>query len=170
MSTTQKPVGNRHGSAVVTLPSDTEILITRDFDASADLIFKATTTPELVQRWWGCAQWQVCEIDLRVGGRWRYVGREEEGFVVAFHGTYREIDAPRRVVTTEVFEGAPVPDPEAAATLNTITLDEHDGITTMTLRIQAPSRDVRDAIIQSGMETGMQASYDRLEDLVRQPA
>jgi uncharacterized protein YndB with AHSA1/START domain len=172
MKTTQNAVGNRHGTAVVTLPSDTEILITRDFDASAGLIFKATTTPELVRRWWGfeTAQWQVCEIDLRVGGRWRYVAREEDGFEVAFHGTYREIDAPHRVVTTEVFEGAPVPDPDAAGTLNTVTLDEHDGITTMTVRIQAPSQDVRDAIIQSGMEVGMQISYDRLEDLVRQPA
>jgi uncharacterized protein YndB with AHSA1/START domain len=171
MSTTKNAVGNRHGSAVVTLPSDTEILITRVFDAPAELIFKATTTPELVQRWWGfeTAQWQVCEIDLRVGGRWRYVAREEDGFVVAFHGTYREIDAPHRVVTTEVFEGAPVPDPEAAGTLNTIALDERDGVTTMTVRIQAPSREVRDAIIQSGMEVGMQVSYDRLEDLVRQP-
>jgi uncharacterized protein YndB with AHSA1/START domain len=172
VSTTQNPVGSRHGSAVVTLPSDTEILITRVFDAPAELIFRATTTPELVQRWWGfeTSQWHVCEIDLRVGGGWRYVAREEDGFEVAFHGTYREIDAPHRVVTTEVFEGAPVPDPEAAGTLNTVTLDEHGGITTMTLRIQAPSQDVRDAIIQSGMESGMQISYDRLEDLVRQPA
>jgi uncharacterized protein YndB with AHSA1/START domain len=169
MSTTKNAVGNRHGSAVITLPSDTEIVITRVFDAPAALLFKATTTPELVKRWWGfeTAEWQVCEIDLRVGGTWRYVAREEDGFVVGFHGTYREIDAPHRVVTTEVFEGAPVPDPEAAGTLNTVTLDEHDGVTTMTVRIQAPSRDVRDAIIESGMEVGMQVSYDRLEDLVR---
>jgi uncharacterized protein YndB with AHSA1/START domain len=171
MSTTKHAVGNRHGSAVITLPSETEIVITRVFDAPAALIFKAVTTPELVQRWWGfeTAQWQVCEIDLRVGGSWRYVAREEDGFEVAFHGTYREIEAPHRVVTTEVFEGAPVPDPEAAGTLNSVTLDERDGTTTMTLRIQAPSQDVRDAIIQSGMEIGMQISYDRLEDLVRQP-
>jgi uncharacterized protein YndB with AHSA1/START domain len=112
----------------------------------------------------------VCEIDLRVGGRWRYVAREEDGFEVAFHGGYREIDAPHRVVSTEVFEGAPVPDPDAAGTLNTVTLDEADGVTTMTVRIEAPSQDVRDGIIQSGMESGMQVSYNRLEDLVRQTA
>src|SRR5688500_2443345 len=114
--TTKNAVGNRHGSAVVTLPSDTEILITRDFDAPAHLVFKAMTTPELVKRWWGfeTSQWEVCEIDLRVGGRWRYVTTEEGGFQVAFHGDYREIDAPHRLVSTEVFEGAPVPDPDAA--------------------------------------------------------
>ena len=88
---------NRHGSAVVSLPSDTEILITRAFDAPADLVYKAYTTPELVKRWWGfeTSEWLVCEIDLRVGGRWRYVTREEGGFEVAFHGEYRELDAPQ---------------------------------------------------------------------------
>ncbi len=172
MTTTKHALGNRHGSAVITLPSDTEILITRVFDAPADLVFKALSTPELVKRWWGfdTAEWLVCEIDLRVGGRWRYVAREEDGFEVAFHGGYREIDAPHRVVSTEVFEGAPVPDPDAAGTLNTVTLDEADGVTTMTVRIEAPSQDVRDGIIQSGMESGMQVSYNRLEDLVRQTA
>ncbi len=161
---------SRHGSAVITLPSDTEILITRVFDAPADLVFKAMTTPELVQRWWGfeSSQWQVCEIDLRVGGRWRYVTREEGGFEVAFHGDYREIDAPHRVVSTEVFEGAPVEDPDASGTLNTVTLDERDGVTTMSVLVQAPSQEIRDAIIESGMEGGMQISYNRLEDLVRQ--
>ena len=89
---------NRHGSAEVTTPSDTDIRITRTFDAPADLVFKAYTTPELVQRWWGFeeSEWLVCEIDLRVGGRWRYVTREKAGFEVAFHGEYREIDAPSK--------------------------------------------------------------------------
>ena len=163
---------NRHGSAVITLPSDTEILITRSFDAPAELVHKACTTPELVQRWWGFedSEWLVCEIDLRVGGRWRYVTREKGGFEVAFHGEYREIDAPYRVVSTEVFEGAPVPDPDAAGTLNTVTLEEVDGVTHMSVLVQAPSRETRDAIIESGMEGGMQVSYDRLEDLVREAA
>jgi uncharacterized protein YndB with AHSA1/START domain len=167
--TTPHTVGNRHGSAVVTLPSDTEILITRAFDAPADLVFQAYTTPELVKRWWGfeTSEWLVCEVDLRVGGTWRYVTREEGGFEVAFHGEYREIDAPHRLVSTEVYEGAPVPDPDDAGTLNIVTLDEADGVTTMTVLVQAPSQEVRDAIIESGMEGGMQVSYDRLEDLVR---
>jgi uncharacterized protein YndB with AHSA1/START domain len=167
--TTPHAVGNRHGSAVLTLPSDTEILITRSFDAPAELVFRAYTTPELVRRWWGfeTSEWLVCEVDLRVGGRWRYVTREEGGFEVGFHGEYREIDAPRRLVSTEVYEGAPVPDPDAAGTLNTVTLDEVDGVTTMTVLVQAPSQEVRDAIIESGMEGGMQVSFDRLEDLVR---
>jgi uncharacterized protein YndB with AHSA1/START domain len=167
--TTPHAVGNRHGSAVLTLPSDTEILITRSFDAPAELVFRAYTTPELVRRWWGfeTSEWLVCEVDLRVGGRWRYVTREEGGVEVGFHGEYREIDAPRRLVSTEVYEGAPVPDPDAAGTLNTVTLDEVDGVTTMTVLVQAPSQEVRDAIIESGMEGGMQVSFDRLEDLVR---
>jgi uncharacterized protein YndB with AHSA1/START domain len=165
---TNHTVTNRHGSAVITLPSDTEILITRAFDASADLIFKAYTTPELVKRWWGfeSSEWLVCDIDLRVGGKWRYVIREGDN-EVGFHGEYREVAGPHRLVSTEVYEDAPVPDPEAAGAVNVLTLDEHDGVTTLTVLVQTPSQDVRDAIIQSGMEAGMQVSYDRLEDLVR---
>ena len=167
--TTSDAISNRHGSAVVTLPSDTEILISRQFDAPAELVFEAYTTPELVKRWWGfeTSEWLVCEIDLRVGGMWRYVTREEGGFEVAFHGEYRELEAPHRLVSTEVYEGAPVPDPDASGTLNIVTLDEADGVTTMTVLVQAPSQEVRDAILESGMEGGMQISYDRLEDLVR---
>jgi uncharacterized protein YndB with AHSA1/START domain len=167
----ENTVGNRHGSAVITLPSDTEILITRAFDAPADLVFKAFTTPELVKRWWGfeTSEWLVCDIDLRVGGQWRYVVRDND-MEVAFHGEYREIAAPHRLVTTEVYEGAPVPDPEAAGALNVVTLDEADGVTTMSVLVQTPSQEVRDAIIQSGMESGLQVSYNRLEDLVRQAA
>jgi uncharacterized protein YndB with AHSA1/START domain len=165
-------VGNRHGSAVITLPSDTEILITRQFDAPAARIFEAYTTPELVRRWWGfeTGEWLVCEIDLRVGGRWRYVVKEHDDLEVGFHGEYREISAPQRLVSTEVYEGAPVPDPDAAGTLNTVTLDERDGVTTLSVLAQAPSKEVRDAIIESGMEVGMQVSYNRLEDVVRAPA
>ncbi|MEA3214400.1 MAG: hypothetical protein QOJ19_556 [Acidimicrobiia bacterium] len=164
-----KHAGNRHGSAVITTPSDTEILITRAFDAPAALVFKAYTTPDLVKRWWGfeTSEWLVCDIDLRVGGRWRYVVRHGD-MEVAFHGDYREIDAPYRLVSTEVFEGAPVPDPEAAGTLNIVTLEESDGVTTLSVLVQAPDQFVRDAIIDSGMEGGLQVSYDRLENLVTQ--
>jgi uncharacterized protein YndB with AHSA1/START domain len=164
---TDHALGNRHGSATITLPSDTEILITRCFDAPADLVFKAYTTPELVRRWWGfdTGEWLVCEIDLRVGGRWRYVVRDR-GMEVGFHGEYRELDGPTRLVSTEAYEG--MPDPDANASLNTVTLDEVDGVTTMTVLVQHASKENRDAELASGMESGMQVSYDRLEDLVRE--
>jgi uncharacterized protein YndB with AHSA1/START domain len=155
---------NRHGSATVTLPSDREILITRQFDAPAALIFKAWTTPELVKRWWGfdSSKWLVCEIDLRVGGSWRYVTREEGGFEVGFHGEYRSIDTPERIVSTEVYEGFP-----DAAALNTIGFEERAGVTTMTIAVLHSCKEHRDAHIASGMESGMQVSMNRLENTVR---
>jgi uncharacterized protein YndB with AHSA1/START domain len=153
---------NRHGSATVTLPSDTEILITRLFDAPAALVFKAWTTPELVKRWWGfeTSVWLVCEIDLRVGGTWRYVTREEGGFEVGFHGEYREITPPHRIVSTEVFEG--MPDGQA---VNTILFEERAGVTTMRITVVHSCKEHRDAHIASGMEGGMQISMNRLEDV-----
>ena len=157
---------NRHGSAVITLPSDTEIVITRQFDAPAELVYRAYTTPELVRRWWGyeSADWLVCDIDLRVGGRWRYVVRESGGAEIGFHGEYRELAPPHRIVHTEVFEGAP--DFGLGDTVDVVTFDEADGVTTFTTLVQCPSREVRDIIIESGMESGMQVSYDRLEDVL----
>jgi uncharacterized protein YndB with AHSA1/START domain len=159
-------VGTRHGSAVITLPSDTEYLITRVFDAPAELIFRAWTTPELVKRWWGfeTSEWLTCDIDLRVGGRWRWVIRER-GMEVGFHGEYHEIAGPHRLVFTEMFEGVPEPRPEYP--LNVMTLDQVGGVTTMTVLCQHSSRELRDSILATGMESGMQVSYDRLEDLVR---
>ena len=158
---------DRHGSAVVTLPSDTDILITRAFDAPAEKVFEAYTTPELVKRWWGfeTSEWLVCEIDLRVGGTWRFVTRERNDFEVGFHGEYREIERPHRLVSTEVYEGAP--DVDGGTALNVMTLEEVDGVTTLTVLGTYPSKEVRDMVIESGMEGGMQVSYDRLEDLVR---
>ncbi|MFA4082732.1 SRPBCC family protein [Mycobacteroides salmoniphilum] len=161
-------VSNRYGSATVQLPSDTTILITRSFDAPAALVFRTLTEAELVKRWWGfeTAQWQVCDIDLRVGGTWRYVVSQpcesEPDMEVAFHGEYREIDAPHRLVSTEVFEG--VPDGEA---LVSTTLDEADGVTTMRVLVQHSCKEHRDGHINSGMEGGMQVSYNRIEDLLR---
>jgi uncharacterized protein YndB with AHSA1/START domain len=156
-------IGNRHGSAVVTLPSDTEILITRMFDAPAERVFDAWTTPELVRRWWGfeTAEWLVCDIDLRPGGTWRYLIRDR-GMEVGFHGEFREIDRPRRLVSTEVYEGAP--DGEA---VNELTLEETDGVTTMRILVRHALAEHRDAHIASGMERGMQVSFDRIEELVR---
>ena len=158
-----KSASTRHGSATVTLPSDREILITRRFDAPAALVFKAWTTPELVKRWWGFenAQWLVCEIDLRVGGRWRYVTREADGTEVGFHGEYREIEAPRRIVSTEVFEGFP-----DAAAIDTAVFEERDGVTTLRITVLHEKREHRDGHIASGMESGMNVSMNRLEDIV----
>ena len=163
-------IGNRHGTAAITTPSDTEILITRQFDAPASLIFKALTTPELVKRWWGydTSEWLVCEVDLRVGGQWRFVAREGD-MEVGFHGEYREIEAPHRLVQTEIYEGAPEPYPNDVA-VNTTTLDESEGVTTMSVLVTVPNKETRDAILASGMEHGMQISYNRLEDLVRAAA
>jgi uncharacterized protein YndB with AHSA1/START domain len=156
---------NRHGTATVTLQGDREIVITRSFDAPATLVFKAITTPELVKRWWGfdSSQWLVCDIDLRVGGQWRYLTKEENGFEVGFHGEYREITAPHRLVSTEAFEG--IPDADANASVNTVTLEEHGGVTTMTTLVRHVRPEHRDGHIASGMESGMQVSMNRLENL-----
>jgi uncharacterized protein YndB with AHSA1/START domain len=158
---------NRHGTATVTLPSDLEILITRTFDAPADVIFRAWTTPEYVRQWWSDDANPVvaCDIDLRVGGGWRYVTRTVDGTELGWHGTYREIDAPGRLVATEVFEG--FPDAEA---VNTMTLTEAGGTTTLAVTVRHTSKEHRDGHVESGMETGMQLALDRVEDLTTVPA
>jgi uncharacterized protein YndB with AHSA1/START domain len=155
-------------SAVLTLPNDTQIKVTREFDAPKHLVFKAYTTPELVRRWWHAKRgtMTVCEIDLRVGGTWRYVMNTPNGMEVAFHGEYTEIVPDEKLVTTEVFEGAPVPEGvDIPATINTLTLSESEGRTTATILIQAPDKMVRDAIIASGMEDGLQDALDLLESV-----
>jgi uncharacterized protein YndB with AHSA1/START domain len=151
------------GTATVTLPTDAQILITREFAAPRHLVYKAYTTPELVRRWWNAKRGDVttCEIDLRVGGRWRYVMVTPDGFEVGFHGQYRELVPNERIVTTEVYEG--VPDGEGV--LNTVSFAEADGRTTLTILVDCPSKDVRDAIIDSGMEAGMQDAMDLLEEV-----
>jgi len=155
----------RSGAAVVTLPTDTQILITREFAAPKHLVYKAWTTPELVKRWWigqrGVAT--IAEIDLRVGGKWRYVMVAHGGFEVAFHGECREIVPNERLVTTEVYEG--IPDAEARAALNTLTLTEVDGRTTLTLLVEHRTKEDRDAHINSGMEGGLQEAMDLLEQI-----
>jgi uncharacterized protein YndB with AHSA1/START domain len=156
------------GTATVTLPTDEQILITREFDAPKHLVYKAWTTPELIKRWWHAKRGEVmiAEIDLRVGGRWRYVMVTDDGFEVAFHGEYREIVPNERIVSTEVFEGMPEGvTEEQGATLNTATFTEEDGRTTLTILVQAPSKETRDAIIDSGMEAGMQDALDLVEQV-----
>ena len=148
----------------VTTPSDQEIRMTRLFDAPRRLVFEAMTKPEHVRRWWGCLgegySVPICEIDLRVGGAWRFVNRHPGG-EAAFHGEYREIAPPERLVFTEIFEDFP-----DAISVVTTELIEEAGRTRMTATVRYPSRDVRDIVLSSGMSGGAATSYDRLEDLV----
>jgi uncharacterized protein YndB with AHSA1/START domain len=151
------------GTATVELPTDEQILITREFDAPKHLVFKAYTTPELVKRWWSGQKGEVtiAEIDLRVGGKWRYVMVASQGFEVAFHGEYQEIVPDERLVSTEIYE---IPDQgDSPPTINTATFTEADGRTTLEVLVQCPTKELRDTIIDSGMESGMQGSFDALE-------
>jgi uncharacterized protein YndB with AHSA1/START domain len=155
--------------AVVTLPSDTEILVTRQFDAPRHLVYRAWTTPELIKRWWGGDRGTVtvAEVDLRVGGGWRYVMTANQGFELAFHGTYREIVPNEHIVATAVFEmpgSEALPDEQVP--VNTVTFTESDGGTTLTMLTRTTSQDMRDGIINSGMEDGMQEQMDHLDDLL----
>jgi len=151
------------GTAKVTLPADRQILITREFNAPKHLVWRAHTAPELIKRWWSGEKGTVtsAQVDLRVGGRWRYVMEANGGFEVAFRGEYREIAAPDRLVNTEIFEG--IPDPDDHAALVTVTLTEKDGRTYLEMLNEYRDRADRDAVIQSGMESGMQESMDALE-------
>jgi len=153
------------GKATVTLPTDEQILITREFDAPRQLVYKAWTTPELVRRWWAGHRGELrsVEIDLRVGGRWRYVMVAHGGLEVVFHGEYRELVPDERIVTTEVFEMRGASDDDAA--LNIVTFTEAGGRTTLSLLVQAIDKAQRDAIMSSGMEVGMQEQLDLLEEL-----
>ncbi|MDP9135336.1 MAG: SRPBCC family protein [Actinomycetota bacterium] len=152
-------------SAKVTLPADDQILITREFDAPKHLVYKAYTTPELVRRWWTAKRGEmtVAEIDLRVGGTWRYVMVASSGHEVGFHGEYREIVPNERLVSTEAYEG--IPDADDHASLNTLTLTEADGRTTLTILVQHEKKEHRDAHIESGMEDGLQDALDLLEEV-----
>src|SRR6478736_7395714 len=131
------------GTATVTLPTDRQILITREFDAPKHLVYKAWTTPELVKRWWHANRGEatIAEIDLRVGGKWRYVLVTPDGVEVGFHGEYREIVPNERLVSTEVFEG--IPDAEEHAALNILPLTEQDGRPTLTVLVEHPTEEGR---------------------------
>jgi len=156
------------GTATVTLPTDEQILITREFDAPKHLVYKAFTTPELVKRWWHAnrGEMTIAEIDLQVGGKWRSVMVADGGIEVGFHGEYREIVPDERIVSTEVFEGLPEGvSEEEGATVNTATFIEADGRTTVTILVQAANKVSRDAIIESGMEGGLQDALDLLEQV-----
>jgi uncharacterized protein YndB with AHSA1/START domain len=152
------------GTFKCTTPSDREIRLTRLFDAPPRLVYDAMTQPQHVRRWWGRLDDEhsvtLCEIDLRVGGAWRFVGRGPRG-EYAFNGVYREIEAPGRLVYTEIYE--PFPDAESVVTS---TLTEEGGKTRLTITASYPSIEVRDTVLKTGMEHGAAISYDRLEDVV----
>jgi len=154
----------------VTTPSDREIRVTREFDAPRDLIFACHTDPELVQRWLlGPPGWSmpVCEIDLRVGGRYRYVWRSDaDGSEFSFYGEYREIASPERLVHSEWMAGAE----EAGESLCTLVLTEADGRTTLTQTMRFSTVEAFDQALQSGMTDGMGMSYDRLEQMMEEQA
>src|SRR5437762_8716876 len=159
----ERNAGNS-GSFEVTTPSEREVRMTRLFDAPRHLVFDAMTKPEHVKRWWGQLgegySVPVCEVDFRPGGAWRFVNRHPKG-EAAFHGEYREIAPPSRVVFTEIFEQFPDSVSEVTAELS-----EEGGKTRLTATVRYPSLEVRDMVIASGMAKGAGISYDRLEDLV----
>jgi len=145
--------------------SDREIQITRVFNAPRTLVFDAHTKPELLKRWlFGPPGWvfDVCEIDLRVGGAYRYVWRKPPDTVMGMGGIYREIHAPERIVSTEKFDDAWYP----GAAVGTLVLTERSGQTTLTNTIRYESKDARDAVLKSPMESGLKMGYDRLAEMV----
>jgi uncharacterized protein YndB with AHSA1/START domain len=155
-------LGKGSGKLRVTLPSDKEILLSRVFDAPRRLVFEVMTKPEHVRRWWcmdGCTM-TVCDIDLRVGGGYRYVMITPDGQEVGFHGEYREIVAPERIVHTEIFE--PFPDSPA---LVTMTLEERDGKTHYQTLVVHTTQQARDMHVNSGMEQGADIALDRIEQI-----
>jgi uncharacterized protein YndB with AHSA1/START domain len=154
-------VTNSRNSLVVTTPSDREIVLTREFDFPRDLVFKAMSGAEHMRRWWGRkgSTLSVCDVDFRPGGTWRAVEKDKDGVEWGFHGEYREIDAPRRVVQTFEFEGMP-----GHVSVETMVLDDLDQKRTrMTVTSVFDSKEDRDGMLQSGMEQGAGETYDQLE-------
>ncbi len=153
------------GTLKVTTPSDREIAMTRVFDAPRNLVFDAYSKPELLKRWLGVhGGWSlvVCEIDLRMGGAYRYVWRGPNGADMGMRGVYREVVPPERIVATESFDQSWYP----GDALSTITLVEQGGRTTLTLTVLYESREARDAVLKSPMEQGVAAGFDKLAELL----
>ena len=148
----------------VTTPTEREIVMTRVFDAPRSLVFDAWTNPAHVPHWMlGPAGWTmpVCEIDLRPGGAWHFVWRRSDGTEMGMRGIYKEIVPPERLVSTESWGG------DWPETLNTLILSEEDGKTTISLRVLYPSKEARDAALQTGMKDGVSVSFDRLAEYLR---
>jgi len=154
----------RIGAMTLTIKSDVEIELMRVFDAPRRLVFEACTKPEHVRQWWGLrgSTMVSCEMDFRPGGTWRFVVREADGSENAFRGEYREIVPPERVVQTFELEGMP-----GAVSVETMTLTEDGGKTTLRTTSRFDSIEARDGMLQSGMERGAAETYDRLEELLR---
>lgn len=157
--------------AQVSLPSDTEVRVTRDFKAPRKLVWQAHTEPKLFQRWiGGYPGWTmpVCEMDVRVGGKYQWRWRQDEdGKEFGFYGEFREVDAPEKIVSAEFFDpgsfgGAMSTNP----TINRTTFTEKNGVTTLIVLIEYDSKEARDAAISTGMTDGMETSYERLDKLV----
>ena len=150
----------------IATPTDREVVMTRVFDAPRQLVFDALTKPALVKRWLlGPPGWSmpICEIDLRVGGKYRFVWRHDRnGTEMGMGGVYREIKAPERIVSTEKFDEAWYP----GEAVGTLVLIERGGTTTLSNTMRYESREAREAVLKSGMEKGVAASYDRLADLL----
>jgi len=149
----------------VTTPSDCEILVTRSFNAPRPLVFECLSKPEYIRRWLlGPPGWTmpVCEVDFRVGGKYRYVWRNADGREMGMGGTFREIGAPERVVSAELFDE----DWTGGETVNTTTLTEHAGKTTLDMRIVYTSKQARDGALATGMTEGMSAGFDKLDALL----
>jgi uncharacterized protein YndB with AHSA1/START domain len=152
-------------SFVVATPSETEISMTRLFDAPRELVFEAMSKPEHIKEWWGRLgegySVPVCEVDLRVGGKWRFVNRHPGG-EAGFHGEYKEIDTPGRIVFTEIFEMFP----DMVSVVTSELIEENDK-TRLKVVVRYPSAMVRDQVMASGMANGAGISYDRLEDVLQ---
>jgi Uncharacterized conserved protein len=147
----------------ITTPSDREVMLTREFDAPATIVFDALTKPEWLKRWYGPAGWTlvVCDIDLQVGGAWRFVVRQPAGKEIGQRGVYQEIDIPNRIVNTESWE-----DWDAGETLVTTVLTESDGKTIFQCAILFPSQEVRDTVVKAGLEHGAKEGYDKLAEVL----
>jgi uncharacterized protein YndB with AHSA1/START domain len=153
------------GTLKVTTPTDREIAMTRVFDAPRRLVFEAYTRPELLKRWLGVhAGWSlaVCEIDLRVGGAYRYVWRGPDGAEMGMRGVYREVVPNERIVATEVFDQAWYP----GEAVGTVSLVEQGGRTTLTITVRYQSQEVRDLVLKTPMASGVEAGFDKLAGLL----
>lgn len=152
-----------HGNLTITTPSDREVVMTRIFDAPPEMIFDALTTPELLYQWYGPAGWKlaVCDIDLKVGGAWRFVVRRPDGKEFGQLGVYREINRPNKLVNTERWE-----DWDPGETLVTTELIEHQGKTTLISTILFPSQEVRDIVVKGGLSHGAEESYNKLAEIL----
>ncbi len=151
----------------VTTPTDRELVMTRVFDAPRNVVFDALTKPEFLRRWYGPRGWSlsVCEVDLRVGGAWRFVSRRPDGKEVGQRGVYREVASPERLVNTESWE-----DWNPGELLVTTILVEQDGKTTLTVTSLFPSQEVRDMLLKSGMASGAAETYDKLAEVLASAA